>query len=287
MCRTEDLKVLSSMLKKEFPEKEFLEIHRGLTDAEKKANLILAESKIYDGLLFTASIDCGVSIDILGYALVFFRYNSRSIDADVVMQMCHRVRHLSEGLIVLSCDARVKDWERYPGYNHTRIETKKLPAFDRRNSLVIKGAKNITEALTVLLKHTTQVQTAHFYSKKAKWWIKFTKRDAPREVTLEETENILLYPPCINELFKDDSHIIKQSINDLLDECELIKILKRTEFEETCIRPRQAHDQDNPTETKPIQELTKRDHTNRTHTTGNSGTYDRTDRRRRRRDRTE
>ena len=61
-------------------------------------------------------MDCGVSIGIEGYDLVVFRLNERSINADVAMQMCQRVRKLSTNKIIFVCDGRVKDWEFWPGY---------------------------------------------------------------------------------------------------------------------------------------------------------------------------
>ena len=67
-------------------------------------------------------MDCGVSIDIEGIDIVVFRLNERSINADVVMQMCQRVRKLSTNKIIFVCDGRVKDWDYWPGYICEKIE---------------------------------------------------------------------------------------------------------------------------------------------------------------------
>ena len=52
---------------------------------------------------------------------VICRLNARSINACVAMQMCQRVRTLRDKKITFVCDNRVKDWNRYPGYDITSV----------------------------------------------------------------------------------------------------------------------------------------------------------------------
>ena len=80
-----------------------------MSEKAKYDAVALAQTTIFDALLFTASMDCGVSIEVLGYDLVICRLSSRSVDADVTMQMSQRARHLQEGKIVFVCDALVQD----------------------------------------------------------------------------------------------------------------------------------------------------------------------------------
>ena len=56
-----------------------------------------------------------------------FRLNERSINADVAMQMCQRVRNLSTNKIIFVCDGRVKDWDYWPGYICEKIEVRGFP----------------------------------------------------------------------------------------------------------------------------------------------------------------
>jgi hypothetical protein len=225
-----DLQVLEAMMRREFPGKRFLTIHGGLCDADKKANLRLAENEIFDGLLYTASMDCGVSIDIEGYDLVFFRLNNRSTDADVVMQMCQRVRKLNENLVIISCDSRVKDWDFCPGYNHTP-HTKTLSNFEKRNSMIIKDAKNITETKAILMKIKTKIDVAFYYSQPKKIWYKFTRREAPYEITWKETKEKLTNPAAINELHKDEDYSWDTTLNQMMDDCRLMRVTMETTYD--------------------------------------------------------
>jgi hypothetical protein len=225
-----DLQILEAMMRREFPGKRFLTIHGGLCDADKKANLRLAENEIFDGLLYTASMDCGVSIDIEGYDLVCFRLNNRSTDADVVMQMCQRVRKLNENLVILSCDSRVKDWDFCPGYNHTP-HTKTLSNFEKRNSMIIKDAKNITETKAILMKIKTKIDVAFYYSQPKKMWYKFTRREAPYEITWKETRKKLTNPAAINELHKDEDYSWDTTLNQMMDDCRLMRVTMETTYD--------------------------------------------------------
>ncbi len=65
---------------------------------------------VFDVLGYTASVDSGFSIDILGYDLVFCRVDVRSVAATALCQMMQRVRHLTDNKIVVICESRAKDW---------------------------------------------------------------------------------------------------------------------------------------------------------------------------------
>ena len=88
----------------------------------KRAAVERAKTEVFDAIFLTASMDCGVSIGIEGYDIVVFRLNERSINADVAMQMCQRVRSLPSNRIVFVCNGRVKDWEYWPGYISERVD---------------------------------------------------------------------------------------------------------------------------------------------------------------------
>ena len=84
-----------------FPEKPFLRIAGSMNEEAKRDAVRRVKTEIFDAVFFTAPMDCGVSIDIEGYGLVVFRLNERSINADVAMQMCQRVRKLPTNKIIL------------------------------------------------------------------------------------------------------------------------------------------------------------------------------------------
>jgi hypothetical protein len=111
------------------------------------------------------------------------------------------------------------------------LETEKLSKFARKNNRIIKGAKNITEAKATLMNTQAKDEVAYYFSHAKKRWYKFTRKEAPREITREETENIMMYPPSINELLSDDTYVMKPSLNGLLDDCDMVKITMRTKYE--------------------------------------------------------
>ena len=47
-----------------------------------------AREVVHDVLGYTASVESGFSIDIIGYDLVFCRVDVRSVSATALMQMC-------------------------------------------------------------------------------------------------------------------------------------------------------------------------------------------------------
>ena len=111
-----------------FPRKTILRIDGSMHEDAKRVALERVKTEIFDAIFFTASMDCGVSIDIEGYDIVVFRLNERSINADVVMQMCQRVRKLSSNKIIFVCNGRVKDWERWSGYTSEQVDTAPIDA---------------------------------------------------------------------------------------------------------------------------------------------------------------
>ena len=146
-----------------------------MSEKAKYDAVALAQTMIFGAILFTASMDCGVSIEILGYDLVIGRLGSRSVGADLTMQISQRVRHLKEGKIVFVCDALVKDWGRYPCYNHNIAlkngkPMKKLPAFIVRHRTVLKECKNIPEVKRKLHKDNNQEDEVYWLSKAKKTW---------------------------------------------------------------------------------------------------------------------
>ena len=106
-----DLSCTLLEMQRRFPEKSFLRINGSMHEDAKRAAVERVKTQIFDAIFFTASMDCGVSIDIEGYDIVVFRLNERSINADVAMQMCQRVRKLPSNKIIFVCNGRVKDWD--------------------------------------------------------------------------------------------------------------------------------------------------------------------------------
>ena len=106
-----DLSCILLEMQRRFPEKSFIRIDGSMPEEAKRAAVEGAKTEILDAIFFTASMGCGVSIDIEGYDVAVFRLNERSINADVAMQMCQRVHKLPSNKLIFVCNGRVKDWE--------------------------------------------------------------------------------------------------------------------------------------------------------------------------------
>ena len=95
-----------------YPDKQGIKLEGSMADEEKSEVLTNVKQTAYDFFVYTASMDCGVSIDVTGYDRVVMCLGNRSIDAEVAMQMAARVRSTTDDTIVILCDTRVKDWNR-------------------------------------------------------------------------------------------------------------------------------------------------------------------------------
>ncbi len=92
-----------------FPHKTILRIDGTVQGPSRAQAMLEARTQVFDVLGYTASVDSGVSIDILGYDLVICRVDVRSVHSITLCQMMQRVRHLLDNKIVVLCEARAKD----------------------------------------------------------------------------------------------------------------------------------------------------------------------------------
>ena len=207
---------------------KILSIHGQMSDDEKRLNLERWHDgeEEFDLVLHTASVDCGVSINHEGYDLVMFVLGARSIDPEAALQMCHRVRNLKEKKIVFLCDARVKDWERWPGYKHENTKSKELTEFAKRNYKVIE-ASSIADVNRQLLRDECTEDVVYYQSNKTKTWYRFEQRVPPMEETLEETETNLLrtanYHAYISQADRVHGEHRTKTIGELIHDCDVIK----------------------------------------------------------------
>jgi hypothetical protein len=156
-----DLESILEHIKQKFPHKTTLRIDGTVQGGARIEAMARAREVVHDVLGYTASVDSGFSIDIIGYDLVFCRTDVRSVSATALMQMCQRVRHLSDNKIVLLCEPRAKDWDRYPGYRSERLATG-----DAMPGPMVDGDK-LADAMRNLLTSTFPV--AYFTNRRGRW----------------------------------------------------------------------------------------------------------------------
>jgi len=212
-----DLRNVLGLLQKWYPEKRFKAIYgAGMSDEERKRCIQEAEAEGYDALLYTSSMDCGVSIDIEWYDMIVFRLNSRSIDANTVMQMVLRVRKLNLNKVVFVCDKLVKDWEHLPGYEKpVLMSSKKLP---KRCKPIITGPKTLGAVRQYVYNNNIKHDTFYWRNQRKNWY-QFNLRVPPPEVTKEEVKQFILRPACIEETLKDVNYI-NESLTNILEHAD-------------------------------------------------------------------
>ena len=181
-------------------------------ESDKREAVVKAKAQQFGGIFFTASMDCGVSIEI-PYDTAIFRLNARSINACVAMQMCQRVRTLRDKKIIFVCDNRVKDWDRYPGYDISAItenETEGALFID------VSSKKRLQQELI----HKSD-QT-YYWKNKVGQLHRATRRLPPPSITHEETKRALLMPNMINESIKSNNDT-PDTLRRLLDRAEHVR----------------------------------------------------------------
>ena len=206
-----DLQGVFARICDQFPEKSFIRIDGSLGESEKREAVMNAKTKQFDGIFYTASMDCGVSIEI-PYDLVIFRLNARSINACVAMQMCQRVRALTDKKIVFVCDNRVKDWNRYPGYDVAVA----LNAPEGATFLDAPSKKSLQQDLIHKREQT------YYWTNRSGQLHRVSRRVPPPSITSEETKRVLLMPNMINHSMKihGDS---PETLRRLLDRAEHVR----------------------------------------------------------------
>ena len=173
-----------------FPDKSFLRIDGSMNEEAQREAVVRVKTEIFDAIFYTASMDCGVSIDIEGIDIVVFRLNERSINADVVMQMCQRVRNLSTNKIVFVCDGRVKDWDYWPGYICEKIEVDEDSPESQSSCLTARGLRPSGTLLEAATKVEAERQLLsldgpeYYYRSRRGLW-RYKRRVIPHSATLD------------------------------------------------------------------------------------------------------
>ena len=207
-------------MQRRFPDKSFLRIDGSMNEEAKRDAVGRVKTEIFDAIFFTASMDCGVSIDIDGYDIVVFRLNERSINADVAMQMCQRVRNLSSNRIVFVCNSRVKDWEYWPGYVPERVDTAPTGA------CVLEGNTKADVERQLL---TLNGQEYYYRSRRGLLW-RYKRRTIPRSATLDEAEQVLKFPNRINELIRTDGYTRPDDLSKLLKDTDMVRTVVNEQY---------------------------------------------------------
>ena len=191
-------------LRNKYPDADIITIHgdtRGLPDEngvreinQKSKNIQLIKTRKFDFVLFTATVDCGVSFD-LEYDVVICRLNVRSITAGVVMQILHRCRNVKEKLFIIVQDNRCVDYDEHPGYTSRpcTVEEAAAPSsFDED----LSSCTSVKQALEHLKQFGMEESYTWLNSKENK--IIFTRKQKPFEVTVGQAMDQLINPCIIN-----------------------------------------------------------------------------------------
>ena len=216
------------IVSRKYPEKKFLLITSHCRD--KDAAIVSAISNVYDGLIYTSALDCGVSIEVLGYDKIVFYLNSRSINADTVMQMILRVRNLNENEVIFVCDKLVKDWMYNPPYRHEVYmrfgkPQRDLPKAIRDENTVLEdhSITSISKVYKHLWAHNSEGEDdVYWFSSRTSQYYRFFKAAPPPELSFEDAKRIVMGEAKINEVLSNDHDFT--SLKALLDEAESMVI---------------------------------------------------------------
>lgn len=202
-----------------FPDKSFLRIDGSMNDEAKRDAVGRVKTDIFDAIFYTSTMDCGVSIDIEGYDIVVFRLNERSVNADVVMQMCQRVRKLTTNKIIFVCDGRVKDWDYWPGYICEKVDVEPCSG-----TLLEADTKAAAERQLLSLNGSE-----YYYRSRRGLW-RFKRRVIPHPVTLDEAEQVLKCPNHINELIRTDGYSRPDELSELLIDTDMVRTVVNEQY---------------------------------------------------------
>ena len=209
-----------------FPDKSFLRIDGSMNEEAKREAVGRVKTEIFDAIFYTSTMDCGVSIDIEGIDIVVFRLNERSINADVAMQMCQRVRKLSTNKIIFVCDGRVKDWDYWPGYICEKIEVEPDEDLESQISCTLLEAATKAEAERQLL--SLNGPEYYYRSRRGLW--RFKRRVIPYSATLDEAEQVLKCPNHINELIRKDGYSRPDELSRLLVDTDTVRAVVNEQY---------------------------------------------------------
>ena len=181
-------------------------------DAAKRANLVRSLERLdapdgrmdtwlsgrWDVVLFTASMDCGVSIAnvCLHYHKCIVMLNNRSVSAQVVLQMIQRFRRFRDNEVVLYCNPSIRDYQHRPGYTHSQIqevadELRLAPAPGISPLAEYPTVQNVKAYLDI---NYTPYTDAEYHVATAGGTFVFHRRKAPGIVPLHVTRDAALMP---------------------------------------------------------------------------------------------
>ncbi len=153
--------------------------------------ILVARTQVFDVLGYTGSVDSGFSIDIVGYDLVIFRVDVRSVHAITLCQMMQRVRHLRDNKIIVLCESRAKDWELFPRYRSERQGTSEgMPG-----RIISTGT--LADAMKSLMQSTEPVVFFR-YKKNHRW--RLTRQTPPHKATMQEALLSLMTPTTVHKI---------------------------------------------------------------------------------------
>ncbi len=205
-----DLESILEHIRAKFPHKTTLRIDGTIHGDHRDDAMKQARETVFDVLGYTASVDSGISIDIIGYDLVFCRAELRSVSATALMQMMQRVRHMNDNKIVVLCESRAKDWENYPGYQSEQL------APDAEVPRPMVNGDTLRDAMKNLLDLTAPV--AYFASGRRRW--RLTRQLPPRKATMDEAHMSLIAPVAAHKIACDGPDI--KTTSQYMDRMDMI-----------------------------------------------------------------
>ncbi len=200
-----DLTSLEMYLFKEFPGLQLRKVDRTVSGTAREEILTELNETVFQVIMFTASLDCGFSINIQGYDHTFLRLNVRSINPTQALQMTQRVRSISSNTITILCEAGVKDWDRNPGYR-----TERLPPDTEMPAATVRGGK--LSDMHEQLKSST-VELAYFMNNQGLKFT-FTRKVPPHQVTFDEAYKALMYPASLRVVA--DENTAEMTVSDMM-----------------------------------------------------------------------
>ena len=164
-----------------------------------------ANGHLFDYFMYTSSLDCGHSIENLDFHFdaVVFRMDNRTVDANVAMQMVHRLRRLNLKEVVFTCLPPMLD-----GGVQQRYDKYEIPEIDDSLRLVVPdGITNIDGVKKWLLWDGCQEHSDQVYHVQMKKNWKLVRQEPNRQVyDRDYAKRVLLDPVGLNDFLKDESN---------------------------------------------------------------------------------
>ncbi len=198
-----------------------------MTETERKRAIErINRRQPYRLVLFSPTINAGTSIDT-EYDLTIMVLSDRSILASTVIQMTGRGRNLKENKVMFLCNARVKDWENYPGY-----EFESLPNATYADGDVSQDIRGLTSQDQVRSSLLGKPVGLRLYKSLRYGWFRVKPRSKPDKFDIEATIKKVLTPPAIEAKRKGDHFNPAASITQIMSEIDIQGIKKVQEHPE-------------------------------------------------------